>query len=363
MIATMRVMEVDPRESCSAANLLQSPFWAHFKQRIGHRTLGLRFEDCHAEGTLLAVERAVGSVHEHLYIPHGPEVMLPETEQGPFLLELSDAIAATIDSHPTYLRYDLPWESPFFGEGEQWPGRPEARLQELRMNFGTGRRDLRKAPTDIQPPDTVIVDLQHDDQTLLSRMRPKTRYNIRLAARHGVVTTDEGQDGLPEWHRLYCRTCDHQRIVCEGVDYFRSLFDAASADRAANPRSAPRLHLFAARYDHEMVAGLICAVWKRKAYYLYGASSRVHRNLMATYAVQWHTLLAARTAGCSSYDMFGVPPRDNPAHPMYGLYRFKTGFGGRVHHFRGCWDYPIDAAEYRAHAHAQTCHSAYHRRG
>ncbi|TVR33821.1 MAG: peptidoglycan bridge formation glycyltransferase FemA/FemB family protein [Spirochaetaceae bacterium] len=357
----MRVREVDPRESRSSSNLLQSSFWAHFKQRIGHRTIALRFESARGRGTVLAVHRTTGC-GQHLYVPHGPEMTLPEAEQGAFLLQLSDAIAAAVDCNPTFLRFDLPWRSPFTEDGH-WLGRPEPRLQEMRMNFGSGGLHLRKAPSDIQPPDTVIIDLQHGETSLLARMKAKTRYNIRLAARHGVQVCDEGVEKLQEWHDLYRQTCERQRIVCEQADYFGKLFDTAAADRAANRGQAPRLHLIAARHNRRMVAGLICAIWKDKAYYLYGASSRAHGRLMAPYAVQWHTMLTARAAGCRSYDMCGVPPENDPAHPMYGLYRFKTGFGGQVHHFCGCWDYPVDEEQYCAHAQAQASHAAYHLRG
>lgn len=67
---------------------------------------------------------------------------------------------------------------------------------------------------------------------------------------------------------------------------------------------------------------------------------------MAPYALQWQAIQRARKSGCRDYDMFGVSPVPDPVHPMYGLYRFKTGFGGRMQHRQGCWDYPFDEARY-----------------
>lgn len=73
------------------------------------------------------------------------------------------------------------------------------------------------------------------------------------------------------------------------------------------------------------------------------------------------TILAVeRSAGCRTYDMFGVPPNDDPSHPMHGLYRFKTGCGGRVYDYQRCWDYPLEADSYRVHAHAAASSGAYH---
>ena len=71
---------------------------------------------------------------------------------------------------------------------------------------------------------------------------------------------------------------------------------------------------------------------------------------MPTYALQWCAMQTARRAGCSEYDLFGVAPNADPSHPMHGLYRFKTGFGGQMYHQMGCWDYPLDMDGYRQFA-------------
>jgi lipid II:glycine glycyltransferase (peptidoglycan interpeptide bridge formation enzyme) len=94
------------------------------------------------------------------------------------------------------------------------------------------------------------------------------------------------------------------------------------------------------------LAGIVTLFRGGEGVYLYGASSNLHRNLMAPYALQWKAMQDARESGCSFYDLFGIPPSDNPDHPMAGLYRFKTGFigdngaGGRIIHRPGSWDYP-----------------------
>jgi lipid II:glycine glycyltransferase (peptidoglycan interpeptide bridge formation enzyme) len=363
----MRVTEIDPLEVTDTHNLLQSPFWAAFKEEVGNRALAFRFESKPADGEVIAVQRAAGSAAEHLYVPHGPEVELPEQLQGTFLLELSQGIADTLATQPTFLRYDLRWLSPFTGkeytdENGNWLGRPEPRVQEMRMNFGTGSRAIRKAPTDIQPPDTVIIDVRQTDQVLFERMRPKTRYNIRLALRNGLQITEDDAETLDEWHSLYQRTCERQQIICEELSYFQNLFAVAGRHRHVPHANTPSIRLINARYNGFLVAGLIYAMFRQHAYYLYGASAREHGNLMAPYGVQWRAMLAARGDGCHTYDMFGVPPTSNPAHPMHGLYRFKTGFGGEIRHFRGCWDYPVDIGKYNASAHLAAGFGAYHLR-
>jgi lipid II:glycine glycyltransferase (peptidoglycan interpeptide bridge formation enzyme) len=67
---------------------------------------------------------------------------------------------------------------------------------------------------------------------------------------------------------------------------------------------------------------------------------------MAPYALQWEAICRAKSHGCTEYDMFGIAPYPSPSHPLYGLYRFKTGFGGSILHRMGCWDYPLNSARY-----------------
>ncbi|MDF1571372.1 MAG: peptidoglycan bridge formation glycyltransferase FemA/FemB family protein [Bacteroidales bacterium] len=71
-------------------------------------------------------------------------------------------------------------------------------------------------------------------------------------------------------------------------------------------------------------------------------AKRNKRNYMASYAIQWEAIKTARNNGCNEYDMFGTAPNANQAHPMAGLYRFKSGFGGHLYHRMGCWDYPLN---------------------
>jgi len=47
---------------------------------------------------------------------------------------------------------------------------------------------------------------------------------------------------------------------------------------------------------------------------------------------------------------------------MHGLYRFKTGFGGRILSRPGCWDFPNRRAAYAAYAAAERARAWYYRR-
>ncbi|MDF1578414.1 MAG: peptidoglycan bridge formation glycyltransferase FemA/FemB family protein [Desulfobulbales bacterium] len=120
------------------------------------------------------------------------------------------------------------------------------------------------------------------------------------------------------------------------------------------------LHLLLAEADGDYLAGMFLAISASQAVYLYGASAFENRNKMATYGLQWEAIRRAKRQGCRYYDMFGVSPSAEPAHPMYGLYRFKTGFGGEIYHRQGCWDYPFDSGKYAAYRAFELNDSGFH---
>lgn len=101
-----------------------------------------------------------------------------------------------------------------------------------------------------------------------------------------------------------------------------------------------------AYYENTPLAAMFLVLSSHRATYLYGASSSSMRNVMPTYALQWKAIQEAKAGKCYEYDMFGIAPNPNPSHPMYGLYKFKNGFGGEIFHQLGCWDYPIDEDKY-----------------
>ncbi|MFP4267302.1 MAG: lipid II:glycine glycyltransferase FemX, partial [Spirochaetaceae bacterium] len=111
-------------------------------------------------------------------------------------------------------------------------------------------------------------------------------------------------------------------------------------------KNMPKLFMVTAEHGGDLLAGIIVSLYGDTATYMYGAGSNYKRNLMGSYAVQWEAIRLAKRLGVSFYDFFGIPPADDPSHPMYGLYRFKTGFGGRIIHRIGSMDYPISPSGY-----------------
>jgi lipid II:glycine glycyltransferase (peptidoglycan interpeptide bridge formation enzyme) len=226
------------------------------------------------------------------------------------------------------------------------------------MNFDTRYGNLCKSPTNALPTNTVFINLKHGKDQLLKRMKPKTRYNIRLSRRKGVQVREVDGSRLNEWLCLCRETARRNRIINQDRPYYEALL--AAHDN--NPDDRTSLHMLMAEAGGTPLAGMFLSISENQACYLYGASSSCQRNKMAPYALQWRAICLAKECGCRYYDMFGVAPSPSPSHPMYGLYRFKTGFGGFLYHRQGCWDYPFREDLYRIY-HAQALNEeGYHLR-
>ena len=346
-------------------NMLQSGFWGELKSAFGWQAYAFRYS---AGETLLVLVRNLGAGQSLAYVPHGPGFPDAGSLSGHTISEYWDytaALAVSVRGHlPSdcmMIRFDPPWGLSSAADSKSPAVYPASDLSPAQTDF-------LKAGMDIQPPSTVILDLNKPDEELLQGMKSKTRYNIKLAEKKGVVVRTAGIEALPEWYELYRITAERDKIALHSYDYYEKIFNLAGEMRAAgrNMSAAPELRLLQAEIDGIVEAGIIIGFQgrtgeNRSATYLYGASSNNKRNYMPSYALQWEAIKQASAAGCTSYDFFGIPPADNPEHPMYGLYRFKTGFGGNILHRPGCWDYPYKKTAYRLFRAAEKARNYYYK--
>lgn len=341
----------------------QSSLWGGVKKRTGWtpRSFDL-WLDGKAAGDVLILERGLADGASLAYVPFGPEALPDEDRRGEYLRALSAELRPLLGDGCVMIRWDLPWESPYAGDEDRyddqghWLGPPEPRLRELRMNWGADGEALRKAASDILPPDTMLVDLRGEEDAILSRMKPKTRYNIRLAARRGVSVRRGGPEDLGLWMGLYAQTARRKGIHPHGSEHFSAIFD----ELGHVEHKKATIRMLVAERDGEPLAAMFMSVSADLASYLYGASSDAGRDCMGPYALQWEAMRAAKAEGCSAYDLFGVPPRPDPSHPMHGLYAFKAGFGGRMLHRQGAWDYAYDRRAYELLAAREATELGYH---
>jgi len=190
-------------------------------------------------------------------------------------------------------------------------------------------RPLTVSPHNIQPPRTVVVSLEGSEDEILGRMKQKCRYNIRLAEKKEV--TVRAWDDLDGFHRLMEVTGGRDGFGVHSRAYYQKAYELFHPTGLAE--------ILVAEFEGQPLAALMVFALGKRAYYLYGASTDEERNRMPTYLLQWRAMQWARERGCTEYDLWGVPDADEASleaqfetrhDGLWGVYRFKRGFGGEV---------------------------------
>lgn len=191
---------------------------------------------------------------------------------------------------------------------------------------------------------TIIVDLRPDEDVMLASFKPKCRYNIRLAQRRGVTVEPVALDsaGIDTMYSLMASTRDRAGFTLRSKEYFAGNWRLHAA--------AGQGQLFFASLDGQVLAGVFATYIGRKAWYKDGGSTKEHAAVMAPHLLQWEVMRWLRSRGIEAYDLVAVPPAAdlNPSHPLYGLYRFKSGFSEKITEYVGTWDLPIRRRRYAA---------------
>lgn len=189
----------------------------------------------------------------------------------------------------------------------------------------------------IQPPRTILIDLQGEEEDLLARMKQKTRYNIRLAHKKNVIV--RSSSNLDLFYNLMEITGERNEFGVHSQDYYRRAFELF------HPRG--ECQLLVAEFDHQPLAAIMVFLHGKRAWYFYGASTNLQRQRMPTYLLQWEAMRWAQAQGCIQYDLWGIPDEDEDvleeeftsrSDGLWGVYRFKRGFGGQICRALGPWD-------------------------
>lgn len=299
------------------AHVLQTAPWGDLKARFGWQARRLlALERGEPQAGLQVLIRPLPLGFSFLYVPKGPVGAWGRPEVFGGLLDALDRLAR--ETRALWLRIE--------------PDVAEGALPLDLTAFG-----FQPAPS-IQPRRTILVSLEGEEAAILGAMHPKTRYNIRLAERKGVAVREARLDDLPLFYRLLQRTAARDRFAIHALDYYRVAYE----------RFVPHLAcLWLAFYEAEPIAGLMAFAWGERAWYFYGASGDRHREKMPTYALQWTAMRWAKARGCRWYDLWGIPDEDPEVletqfttrrDGLWGVYRFKRGFGGQVVRWAGAFD-------------------------
>ena len=187
--------------------------------------------------------------------------------------------------------------------------------------------DSKDFKDEIQPRFVFRLDIKDKtEDEVFSAFHQKTRYNIRLATKKGVVIKEGTKEDLKDFHKIMVETGERDNFIIRSLSYFEKMYDEL----------APKhMKLLMAYHEDKPIAGIIPIMYGNKTWYLYGASSNSHRNLMPNYLLQWTMIKEAIANKCDMYDFRGVSGVVDESHPQYGLYRFKKGFNAEFTEFIG----------------------------
>lgn len=167
------------------------------------------------------------------------------------------------------------------------------------------------------------------EDELFQNLTQKTRYNVRVARKHGVEIKVVGQEYLDEFVRIMQTTGERDGFQVRPKSYFARMLQALGE----------HARLYLGFYQGNVVCGAIATNYAGKTCYVYGASDNLYRNVMPNYLMQWEMIRWAVETGCTLYDFQGVSGNLDENSHMYGLYRFKKGFNGQLDEYAGEWNY------------------------
>ena len=299
-------------------HILQSRAWGEFKGRYGWLPLYRLHESGSETVAVLVLQRRIPGLGRLWYVPKGPGVCDPA------------AVARIVEG----LRH----------EGRAFAIKVEPEIPES----ASAVRELQehgfsKPARDVQiTRATIVVDLRRDEDALLGSFKPKTRYNIRLAQRREVTVTavPASEENVDRMYALMAATQSRAGFTLRPREYFAGYWRLHEA--------AGQGQLFFASWHGTLLAGVYATFLGRKAWYKDGGSTKEHADVMAPHLLQWEAMRWLRSRGIESYDLVAVPPRDqlHEGHPLFGLYRFKSGFNETITEFVGTWDAVLDRRRY-----------------
>jgi len=326
----------------SQDEFLQSWEWGNFQSSYGRRVW--RFvvrqgNTIYGVSTAICMEIRRG-LH-YVYVPRGPVI-----REG-LTVEQQSAIASLFSQHWRLIGLE---SNSIFVRIEPNSMRT---LEELKTPTQVEKLLLSRGWLKIyntQPQYTTIVSLEESHETILKRMHHKTRYNIRLAEKKGLVPrmiTDE-KDFQIFW-KLHAAAAARDKFMTYSYDYYRKIFNILldDEDKPDRTRAASRVFVIE-KSDGTPLAAALIIVFGTKVVYLYGGSDHKYRHLMAPYLLHWYIMKRAKKNGFLYYDFWGViAPGTKVKHPWQGVTRFKMGFGGTTYVYPGAFDFPYKKRMYK----------------
>ncbi len=297
-------------------DVLQTTHWGQLKAQFSgweYSPLGLMDPDLGIRASVLLLRREVPYMKRSIfYSPRGP------------LFNDKEALVQLLKEVKEWIRKQkgIFWkmDPPLPYGHEAWKSLQGLLRVESGLDFES-----------VQPRFIMELDLKPPLEDLLANMKKKTRYNIRYAQKKNVkVRIAEKKSELLRFYPLLVETAKRDGFRIRGLPYFEHLWDTVLENKLG--------YLFMAFHKEDLLAAAILFRTKHRAVYVYGASSSADRSLQPSYALQWAMIAWAKSVHCKVYDFRGISGDLNPNNPLYGLYRFKEGFGAKVVEYVGEYD-------------------------
>ena len=302
----------------------QSVLWAKQKPAWTWRAILCRGADGKIKGSIAFLIRKMPIVRKTiLYACRGPVCDLDDRETFGELVAAAKQLAKEEKAYVIKIDPDVPSD--------------HLEFKKMLEDFGFHTKDGGKNFEAIQPKYVFRLYLNgRGEEELLASFQQKTRYNIRLAVKKGVEVRICGKEMVPDFARIMLETGVRDGFVTRPPEYFAAMMD----------NLGEHARLYMAFHEGQPIAGTLAIHYGDKVWYLYGASSNEHRNLMPNYLLQWNMIRWAVETGCRVYDFRGVSGDLSESNPLYGLYKFKKGFNGEFTEFVGEYDLVLKKLSY-----------------
>jgi peptidoglycan pentaglycine glycine transferase (the first glycine) len=318
-------------EATPETGFMQSSWWAEFRVAAGYDHFAIILKQRNAIlGGAVIMKFSWTPEQCFYYAPEGPVLPQDESAAGEVFAALLEAIEErrkTEEQTVSHLRIEPRWQ--------RLPGwvRGFRPVSEFTDKYS-------------EPRNTLCIDLRASAEGILAQMKPKGRYNCRVAQRHGVsVVEDASPQALTDFLRIYEAMAAHQGIAPKSSSYFQDLVSTLG--------SAQRGSFFFAEYQGVRLAAALVVYFGQRATYFFGGSLHQHRHVMAPYLLHFEIMRRAKALGFAWYDLWGVAPEDQPEHPWREISVFKRKFGGVELKLVPTLDYAYDAAAYADYLAAQ----------
>jgi lipid II:glycine glycyltransferase (peptidoglycan interpeptide bridge formation enzyme) len=299
-------------------HFLQSPEWAVLKSFWKNEIITIEDENGIIKGAMSILIRKVPLFnYTIMYSPRGPVCDLHDRETLKDLLLKARELARKYNSY--ILKLDT--------DAEKTDLEYESIVRELGFKIKNASKNFEG----IQPRFVFRLDIKEKtEEEILRNFTQKVRYNIKLSTKKGVSVRIGSREDIVNFHKIMVETGTRDQFMIRSADYFEKMYDCLGPDH---------LRLYLADYEGRVIAGTIAILYGNKCWYLYGASSNQYRNVMPNYLLQWEMIKWAIKNHCDIYDFRGVSGDLDESNPLYGLYKFKKGFGGELTEFIGDLDY------------------------